>query len=168
MANEAAYCCVGLLFLVLVVFFAFSMRTNSQTRKYCQQSGTDGLTGGGYVSRTTGLKWVRLNGVTEAAFDALAKMEPYQSVDAAVDNHKGGKVVDSCPNFADPSRPNERYACTSENLLCNDGGGWVCQKSDCFHHESKNGRTSSDTCNKGCMGQQLINHINQLGGWQNC
>ena len=36
MANEAAYCCAGLLFLVLIVFFAVSMRTNSQTRKYCQ------------------------------------------------------------------------------------------------------------------------------------
>ena len=36
MANEAAYCCAGLLFLVLVVFFAVSMRTNSQTRRFCQ------------------------------------------------------------------------------------------------------------------------------------
>lgn len=37
MANEAAYCCAGLLFLVLVALFAVSMRTNSQTRRYCQQ-----------------------------------------------------------------------------------------------------------------------------------
>lgn len=36
MANEAAYCCAALLFLVLIVLFSVSMRTNSQTRKYCQ------------------------------------------------------------------------------------------------------------------------------------
>ena len=36
MDNEAAYCCAGFLFLVLIVLFAVSMRTNSRTHKYCQ------------------------------------------------------------------------------------------------------------------------------------
>ena len=47
MANEAAYCCAGLLFLVILVFFAVSMRTNSQTRRYCQGL-IFGSRGGGY------------------------------------------------------------------------------------------------------------------------
>ena len=40
MGNEAAYSCAALLFLVLVVLFAVSFRTSSQTRKYCQSGGT--------------------------------------------------------------------------------------------------------------------------------
>ena len=36
MGNEAAYSCAALLFLVLVVLFAVSFRTGSQTRKYCK------------------------------------------------------------------------------------------------------------------------------------
>ena len=34
--SAAAYCCGGLLFLVIIVLFAVSMRTSRRTRRYCQ------------------------------------------------------------------------------------------------------------------------------------
>ena len=38
MTDTPVYWCLGFLFVILVVFFAVSMRTNSRTRRYCQQS----------------------------------------------------------------------------------------------------------------------------------
>ena len=36
MANEAAYSCAALIFVILVVLFTVSMRTNARTRRFCQ------------------------------------------------------------------------------------------------------------------------------------
>ena len=36
MANEAAYCCAAVIFVVLIVLFAVSFRANRSTRAYCQ------------------------------------------------------------------------------------------------------------------------------------
>ena len=41
MANEAAYSCAALIFIILVVLFAVSMRTNARTRRFCQCKGND-------------------------------------------------------------------------------------------------------------------------------
>ena len=38
MGNEAAYCCAGILFLVIIALFALSMRTNNRTRRVCKLS----------------------------------------------------------------------------------------------------------------------------------
>lgn len=38
MGNEAAYCCAGILFLVIVAVFALFMRTNNRTRRVCKLS----------------------------------------------------------------------------------------------------------------------------------
>ena len=39
--SAAAYCCGGLLFLVIIVLFAVSMRTSRRTRRYCQSCNTE-------------------------------------------------------------------------------------------------------------------------------
>ena len=36
--SAAAYCCAGLLFLVIIALFAVFMRTNTRTRRYCQST----------------------------------------------------------------------------------------------------------------------------------
>ena len=36
MDNPAVYCCLGVLFVVLVVVFAVSVRTNKKARRFCQ------------------------------------------------------------------------------------------------------------------------------------
>jgi hypothetical protein len=36
MESSATYCCLGLLFIVLVGLFAVSVRTNQKSRKFCQ------------------------------------------------------------------------------------------------------------------------------------
>ena len=43
MANEAAYCCAAVIFVILVVFFAVSMRTNARTRRFCQGYGCSNI-----------------------------------------------------------------------------------------------------------------------------
>ena len=38
MENQAAYLCVGFLFVILIILFAVSTHTSKKTQQYCQDS----------------------------------------------------------------------------------------------------------------------------------
>ena len=138
MNNYAAYGCMGVLVIILIVFSAVSYRTNRSTRQYCQMSAPPTFMFGGNRSVRSG---------------------PFDPCDGVCSNESAAKC-DECvsKSFNQDSKCNKEHCKCNKDSDCDLGKKSKCIGGRCYkyHDVTWNGNAGEGECTvenwEGCAG----------------